>query len=184
MTVRNLFSYPALSTAGSGYMYGGWALTPGISSGTVNWNQLNNDVLRGCEFVLPFPVTIRKATIQNAVASTAGVVACGIYDANGNLLIDTGQFSATITTVQTLTLASPVTLPIGVYRYCWVSHNALSISTFTSTISGQLDYRRMIQNATRVFTAANLYGGSVMPATLGALTSLALNFIPMCLFEP
>lgn len=183
--VENPFGLPILSTAGSGFFFGGW-LFPGPSSTSVSWNNVLNDQLRGLEFILPIGFVVRKACIKNLAAGPAGAkVICGIYDAFGNLQIDTGQFDGTITaSVQSLTLASPVTLFGGfVYRYVWAIH--ANNSTCTSDGAFAANDPALNQNSSRIFTAANAYSGTAMPATLGALTVLTgVTSIPVCLFEP
>lgn len=179
-----------ISTAGSGFFIGGAGINPWLQSVGSNspWNNVSADQLRGIEFVLPIGMVVRNITIQNQGLVVGSSVIAAIYDATGNLLIDSGKFNGNSAAVQTLALGTPVTLPAGVYRHIWAQHlgsgtltsqSAFSVSCLANAAAGLLN-----SAAVRAFTAANVYSGTAMPSTLGALTKFGIGNIPTVLYEP
>jgi len=68
--------------------------------------------------VLLVPTTI--TAMECRMGTATGNIDMGIYDANFNLLVSKGATAAVATSVNTLTFASPITLPPGRYWLAWV----------------------------------------------------------------
>ena len=122
------------------------------------------------QFELPVAHTIR--TISGVTGSGIGgaTVNFGIYNSAGEKLIDSGALSVASSTTFGATLASPVTLPPGIYYF------AQSASVYTVVVDGfvlessPLLKAQALATGTYVATAANSTSGGVMPATLGTLS--------------
>lgn len=180
-----------LSTSGIGYFWGGMPLL-GNSDSAIAWNSSSGNTLTAIQFVLPFTITINKITIGIGTGVSGSFVLVGIYDQNGNKVIDSGEFSGTTSSVVlSNTLSAGVTLPAGVYYFAWgwtgTGSSALtSANSFTATAATGSTWpsNPMNKNVTRVATAGNSISGGVMPSSLGTLTALSsLNAIPAVLFE-
>jgi hypothetical protein len=129
--------------------------------------------------------TISKCSEQANDNAGGHTSAFGIYDINGNLVVDGGSFnSLTSPTVQTNSF-SPVTLNPGLYWHAQVCNRTGVAAGFTGIFMNSSSVFAYIantftENAVRCATAANLaiagpnnpQGNptTVLPATLGALT--------------
>lgn len=120
-------------------------------------------------FVLPFAITVRKVSVAVNIAAAASTIALGIYSADGNTkLVDSGPISSATTGIKTVTLATSVTLQPGTYFFV---QTASSTTVTTDNLGAQNNRTSMLnQNANRAGSAANTAPGSVLPATLGAIT--------------
>src|SRR5271157_202185 len=76
----------------------------------------NAGEVRVCQFILPYSFTIRKVS-WGATNNTSKHGSVGIYDINGNKLLDGGIFNQLVSPiVQTNTIAA-VNLPAGIYLF-------------------------------------------------------------------
>lgn len=165
------------ATPGKGWFIGGLGLSYAYAQGgAADWNFAVNKVAI-VEFTLVAPVTISKVITQvnaNIAASHFGV---GIYDANGNLLADSGALTAASgagTPVSTALRQGTVTLPAGVYYFAWTSDTAsLNMIFWGASIAPAPTIPN--KNNVRYGTAANASTAGQLPATLGALTAVNVN---------
>lgn len=136
-------------------------------------------------FVCKKTITIRKVTFQNGTIVVAGSTAnFGIYDINGNKLIDSGSFS-TATATQTLvnTLGSPVTLYAGtLYYYAEAATNTTTTSANNVAYSNAANLL-LIKNVMRHGVATNLLSAGALPPTLGSLSTNGVRTPCAVLFE-
>lgn len=139
--------------------------------------------VRACQFKLDDYYTISKITITVSAAGAAGAtVSAGIYDASGNLLIDSGAFDGTSATTQTKSI-TPVTLPPGVYYF---AQSQSTITTLTAqSIVQPAALITMMNNQTikKCGTCANAVVSGAMPPTLGTITATNYNML-LAVFEP
>lgn len=144
-----------------------------------------NNVL-AFKFVCRKTITIRKVVFENGTTVTALATAnFGIYDATGNLLLDSGAFS-TATASQTLsnTLASSVTLYNNtVYYFAQACSNSTNnaLGNGPSTLSGSVVPGARNKSVVRQGIAANAYNGTALPPTLGTVTGF-VNRVPVAVF--
>lgn len=151
---------------GSGGSNGASWIPSGQPANTISFLQLD----------LYSATTIRKITTQWVSNSGGGphFSTCAIYSLDGTTkLVDAGQnaFSdANITTPQTVTLVSPVTLNAGSYLVAWGATTAAGSGAmgFTWAIATELS----ILNNTykRYGLAGNALSSGSMPSSLGTLT--------------
>jgi len=124
-------------------------------------------------FVLPFNITISHCTFTVGITSAGGNVNWGIYDVNGNKLIDTGPQSTTTGGVFSAVISPAVLLTAGLYYSAVSSDN--TVCKFNA-FSGVPPFDNAM-NTTHVRwgVAANSTSGGVMPATLGTLVNLGTS---------
>jgi hypothetical protein len=124
-------------------------------------------------FVLPFNVTVAKVTFTVATLSSGGNINWGIYDINGNKLIDSGAISTTTGGVVTAAITPNVTLPAGLY-YTAVSCDNLVCKV--PSLSGVPPFdTAMNRSHVRWGVAANATVSGVLPSTLGTITNLGTS---------
>lgn len=168
----------AVTTTNRGGFFGGlvYPFTGTAISSTIT--AVINQV-RGMFFVLPFSVTIGRATV---IPNGSFVVDVGIFDISGNKLWSTGavSYSGTATTTTT---ASAVTIPPGVYAFCWSSTSAAASFFGPPGTNWQNWVGRT--GATSYFTAATAATAGALPSTLGALTAVnnPATLLPAVWFE-
>jgi hypothetical protein len=132
------------------------------------------NVVRVCQFTLPYAFTIGKVavTIANGAAGTADV---GIYTSSGNKVLNTGGFStAASATVSVPTTPAPVTLAAGVYYFAAACSSGIPQFVAIGTTNWETQINA---SSTKVGTAANAASNGVLPQTLGAITSGSFIFI-------
>ncbi len=179
VAIANTAPGGSFSTATQAYMWGpGFTQIP-TGSGTTTISPFGR-ILNVFKFVLPVSMTLRSCSYYwtNTIGSTG--LNFGIYDVNGNLLIDSGSFdvSTNANSVQTLNF-SAVTLPPGVYYFAQACDNSgLSApnTSYLAVISGSVMAKLSNAVAHNVATAANLKTAGpagVLPSTLGMLTDVS-----------
>ncbi len=134
------------------------------------------------QFVLPWRQAIGKAVIDIEAAFAAGKAAVGLYNAAGNsLLVNSGVIDTTATGIQTKIITPSFVIEAGVYMFAWTGDN--TTFKFRSFSSGDTVLNIITENGSKVGNAANPSVAGVLPATLGAITSIPLN-TPGAYFEP
>jgi hypothetical protein len=174
----------SFSTVGGGGFWG-----PGLADNMHGWSAsispettivTTGNEVRVRQFILQSSFTIGHIT--TSVGSGSGGASTfnfGIYDASGNLLLDSGAFNGANSvagTVQTNSITS-VTLAPGTYFF------AQTASIYTVSPLGVAEFATgliaadAIANATtaRYAIAANPASGGSLPSTLGTLTSETTN---------
>ena len=161
-----------------------YAHVPGVSFLAL----AGSNVVKTWQFILPFSITVNRAgTIVNLVRVAGSHFNAGVYSGDGNTKLIDVVFDGSLSTVQFVTLGTPVSLSPGVYFFAYSSTaSTIQMSGFTG-LSGNAPNLAGVfnQNFTRYGTAANSTSGNVMPATLGAITPAgASNFgVPAIWFE-
>lgn len=155
----------------------GWS--DDVSTATI---VINSNEVRVRQFILQSSFTIGHITtlLESGPYSPYLPVTFnfGIYDASGNLLLDSGAFngaSSMIGTVQTNSITS-VTLCPGTYYYAQTASSS-SVSPAGLGGNGYLPEVFTIANATtaRFALAANSAASGALPSTLGALTAESIS---------
>lgn len=177
ITSLNGWSQTSFSTSGQGGFWG-----PGLCENMHQWVDdivpqttivTTSDEVRVRQFILQSSFTIGRITSQVGAGAFAGrTFNFGVYSASGNLLLDSGPFDGSITTVQTLSI-TPVTLPAGTYYFAQsASHWAISVMGVAGS-APNLVVADAIANATtpRIAIAANSASSGVLPSTLGGPTA-------------
>lgn len=166
-------------TAGQAFFWGPGLLGPqfGQSQSTLSFG---GNTVYAYKFMLESTFTIRNCSYiwHGNIGSNTGIN-FGIYDVNGNLLLDSGPFdvSTAVDTVNTHTFGG-VTFQPGVYYFAEAIDNAgLSAPnlTFLPSPTGAAMAKLINAVATNAVTAANSKTAGTsgaMPATLGALTAI------------
>lgn len=140
------------------------------------------------KFVCRKTIVIRKIVFMNGSTVTASATAnFGIYDASGNLLIDSGVFS-TSTVSQTLsnTLTTPVTLYANTtYWFAQACTNGTNTAAGNgpATMSNAVVPVTRNKNVVRQGLAANAYSAGALPPTLGVVTGFVNRNPVAVLFE-
>jgi hypothetical protein len=133
----------------------------------------------GYQFVLESKWTISRCSTYLSVTSFNGQnFSFGIYNASGNLVVDSGAFICVSNlpaadTVLTNTFV-PVTLGPGTYYFVqstWTLHN-LTCSVNALGATNNITAQVYNANALRTVVATNTYNGTSLPATLGTLTGV------------
>lgn len=159
-------SWESFKGYGTGGGNGGSWLPASLTANTVLFTTLN----------LTAAYTIRKVTVQWISNSAGGPhFSCvAIYNATGTTkLLDAGTnaFSdSNITTPQTVTLGTPVTLQPGTYLVAWSATVTAGSGAFAFAFPTAQVPTILNQNVVRYGTASNVLSGGAMPATLGTLT--------------
>ena len=168
-----------VDTADQGYFFGGVVHWPTASSaGTVV--GVNNQI-RLIQFVLPFRAVVRRLALEISTLSVGGNLGVGLYDAGGNLILESGAISTTTTGIKTASITA-VTLEPGVYFHVETADNT-TVQVRKVGLSAQV---RNLLNANAVEKsglAANTSTAGVLPATLGAII-VTTNTPTMVLYEP
>lgn len=176
-------SPPSFQSLSAGYFWGGIGYG-GIIQGAVYTgaavSTVNNNVIVVL-FVIPWPITITKASINVTTLQAASTVTMGIYSSDGNTkILDTGTFDSSTTGVKTNTFTG-VLIPAGAYYFAQsTSNTGVQTENFGATTN-----RNNYLNTTggpRQGTAANSTSGGVLPSTLGAITNLSAG-ISVCFFS-
>ena len=144
-----------------------------LALSTSNWFYLN---------VVPYALVVDKITIYTQ-PGFSGNAFVGFYDSTGtNKLIDSGAIPVTAGGgAKTVTLASPVTIPAGLFIVT-VCADASGLSLNGTSPSANLVYI-FSANKTRMGTAQHTVSGGVLPATLGTLSYNPSAGLPNILFE-
>lgn len=178
-------------TAAVGGFWGGVTGEPAGAVATTGPQTASANRVYFKQFTLLCRVSVKKVSI-NVTASVASThVSVGIYDAGGNLLVDSGQFDCSSNGVKTNTLGASVVLPPGVYYFAWScdsTSSSLQVPYFTGLISqAALGAARDILNATAVRTGkgSNTVSSGAMPSALGTLSTASGEVDVQCaFFEP
>lgn len=163
------------------------------ASGPVAWNgaTLGAGAL-GTNAVMMILLTAQlcgHCSLTNSGVVASSKVFTGLYDNAGNLLIDVAGatgFDGSIATLQTKAFTQVLLLP-GVYYYVFGigtsgSNTNTSSTGFTNTAVPNAQLNSL---GKRYVKCANAWSGSTgLPATLGALTTIAAANIPCAFFEP
>jgi hypothetical protein len=139
-------------------------------SGSVMGTSMNQLTVFQFQPLVTF--TISKVSARVVTGAANSNVNFGIYDVNGNKLLDSGAISTASSAVNiSATFASPVKLSAGSTYYFAQSsdHTSNTIVAFTNGLPGSANIINL--NATRVGQAANGTVAGVMPATLGTITA-------------
>jgi hypothetical protein len=138
-----------------------------------NWSGIAN-------VVRTFPVQLREGMFvdeiqwRNNTNAASNFASVGIYDLNGNLLVDSGPQSTAGAGQRRVALTTPVFLPAGMYiaAYTATTTNTTQFATFASGTGIDTLY-----NAFNNYlgTAANSATAGQLPATLGTITSALVN---------
>ena len=163
---------------------GGYFVSGNIGISTAGTGAIGNANAVGVlQFTLPVGMLIGHCTVVNATAQSAQTATLGIYDVNGNKLIDTGTFSLTSGAPTALTNSfTQVYLPAGTYFFAWsnTTSNAVCLDVFTNFGPWQTLFENA--NTVKLGTAGNSASSGVLPQTLGTITKAALN-VPICVWE-
>jgi len=134
-------------------------------------------------FTLQVGMLIGHCTVVNATAQSGKIAVLGIYDVNGNKLIDTGSFSLTTAAPTSLTNSfTQVYLPAGTYYFA-VATDSNSVNSL-DVLTNVTPWQSLLENTfvLKMGTAANAMSSGVLPQTLGAITKAAVNIV-MCAWE-
>jgi hypothetical protein len=177
---RNFFgSSPSAPLANSWFW--GASGTQNIAGGAGQTISPVANRIVGVKVIVPFAITIAKVSIRISALSAGGIAVFALYSADGNTKLLQASFSTSAVANLTTTLATPVTIPAGVYIYCYAADNATA-QAVEESIPNVPNYLSI--NQTRFFSqTANPMVAGVMPATLGALTASTLSPYILCLFE-
>ena len=168
-----------VDTADQGYFFGGvvhWptALTVGLAVGV-------NDQIRTIQFVLPFRAVVRRIALEISTLSVGDNLGVGLYDASGNLILESGAISTTTTGVKTASITA-VTLEPGVYFHAETADNT-TVQIRKVSISSNVRNLLNAYATDKCGIAANTSTAGVLPATLGAITATT-NVPSLVLYEP
>jgi hypothetical protein len=179
-TVRS----PAQATfnaAGGGGFWG-----PGLSDNMHGWASgideyttivTTNYEVRVRQFILQSNFTIGHVTAQVGTAAPSGeTFNFGIYSSSGSLLLDSGAFDSSSTSVQTHSITS-VSLSAGTYYFAQTASDWVVQTVGVAGNAPYLIVANGLANATtpRYAYAANQSSGGALPSTLGTLTAETTN---------
>lgn len=175
----------SVSVSGQSYFYGPGLIFPPFGLSVISAGIVGASTqVRVAQFVLPISITVRKITISvTGAGAAASTITVGIYSADGNTkLLDSGTFNGASVTIQTNTITA-VTFNPGTYFLAQtvVTSAAIPLASSLANTSMQTIINA---NVVRIGNAANVASaGGVLPATLGVITSTAIN-TTLAMFEP
>jgi hypothetical protein len=145
-------------------------------------------------FMLPYAIVINHVSIQVSKPIAVSTMNAGIYDASGNLLIDSGTFDTSTNSPQYKinAIAAPVTLTPGFYYFAYsVSNTSVKLATLapqdgTSTAANAFSLSSFNTTGVqpRYGIATNVVSNGALPATLGPIINNENQIIPIVVFEP
>jgi hypothetical protein len=155
---------------------GGFITYP--ATGISALGAMNANGVYACQFVLPFQSAsnITSGTARLSVAGGSGTAfTAGIYSANGNTKIAEFRFDGNVTGVQTQTaFGGNFQLDPGVYWFAWSCQNTtMRVLGYTVPQTSS----DVCQQTLALFT--NAMSGGALPASLGAVVSVASVGIPL-----
>ena len=127
-------------------------------------------------FPLPFDITVQKLTVEITGSDAGKVGSVGLYDINGNLVVNSGTFSVATTGFKTQTF-TPVKLPKGMYYLAITSNGGPSYRAHLSNSWFSI----LNQNSAKNGKGTNTTGGA-LNQTLGTITAGTL-LAPVVMFE-
>jgi hypothetical protein len=123
------------------------------------------------QFTLSSPFTISRVSCYVAIGVASQTANFGIYDSNGNKLLDSGALNAGTSATTASNAITPVTLPVGTYYFAQSTSNTSIQITGFALNSAQLDDMVNAGGTVKNGQAANSTSGGVMPSTLGTITA-------------
>lgn len=128
-------------------------------------------------FPLPFDITVSQVTIEVTTASANKLASVGLYDQNGNLVLNSGTFSVGTTGFKTKTFTA-VRLPKGMYYLAITCDGGISYRAYSAT-GVWFDF--LNHTSAKAGTGAATTGGA-LNSTIGTITP-ATTLAPITLFE-
>lgn len=174
-----------VATNGQGYFVSDGRLNTymGLSDAACSFTNGTINQVLAFQFTLPIAITVSRVSVTIVGVSSSNFASVGIYNAAGTTkLIDSGTFSTTTATTLTNTI-TPVTLTPGVYWYAHTSNVTAATGAGLTNPSGTPIAPLLGAHTPRVGTAANASSAGVLPSSLGAITTLAVNMVA-AVFEP
>lgn len=172
---------PLISAANKGYFYGVFINQPSAALTTSTLSGAAN-LVRACQFVLPFAATISQVVIEITTGAALAVMDVGIYGDAGARLLNTAGITATAATtsgVATAFTQGATTLQPGVYYLAW-SSSVNTVAVRVPATAGGVFLN--VQATDKCGTAANAATAGILPATLGTITGSSIAIL-LSLFE-
>jgi len=142
------------------------------------------DEMRLSQFVLSIQLRVRLIKVEVTTGGGASsLLGIGVYDKDGNLLLESGAQDANTIGAQSYTLSTPVLLEPGIYFLGW-SSDSTSTATVRVDVSGN-DLTDLLNTGTvkKAGLGANDSSAGILPATMGTITASG-NIPPLIVFEP
>lgn len=172
------------STAGQGFFWGGSGSDLPAAAATTTAVISSNNQIMVFQFIIAFAITVRNVTVRINSANSGKFCGCGIYDINGNLLIDSGRFDqTTLNTTLANSLPSPVVLPPGTYYFAYSQDSTNASTAGYTTLATQFIILNGTSAVRRAFATNSWSSSTGFPPTLGALTQSAAGSFPLVLFS-
>lgn len=145
------------------------------------------NALYALQFTLPAALTIGHASIQIGTGLASSWVQFGVYDSNGNKLIDSGQFATTTSATKMTNSFTGVTLNAGVYYFVYEASAITTLTIYGENFSTDVAFAlaNNLSGNTAFGTCANGASGGALPATLGTITPLVsgTSYVPAVWWE-
>lgn len=170
-----------IATAGEGYF---WGISIQVEDYTAGLIVSGIDQCRVWQFVLPFRAVVRQITSEVTTGGGGGKkYGVGLFDANGNLLLETGALDANVVAINT-TAITAVTLEPGIY---WQGQTTDSVTTQLRELSRGTSEVALMNDSGVIITdgtTGNAGVAGILPATMGALATNAVRQPAAVLFLP
>ena len=126
------------------------------------------DQTRAYGFVLPFRVVVGNIVTEVTTGGGAGKkYGVGLYDVNGNLILETGTLDANTTQINSTSITA-VTLEPGIYFHAQTSDSATTQLRTINFVSQEQDFLKQ-GSANQVGIASNTGSVGTLAATMGTL---------------
>jgi len=183
-----------VATAGQGFLLSNNLMIPSLFGSVATATALvpastGANQVYAIQFVLPFKITITKATMLNA-ASGSAKMSFGVYSADGTTkIVDSGVFNVASDNNGYTNTLSAATLSPGVYWFAWTCDTAgknIQGINFSTTAAFFAQFFNLTTAHYGLSSNASSVGG--LPSSLGTITAQNTVFssagIPVVLFEP
>ena len=171
----------SVRTAGEGYFFGVSIQVEDIGVGVI---VSGVDQCKVWQFVLPFRAVVRQISTEVTTAGGAGKkYGVGLFDVNGNLVLETGALDANTVQLNTTSITA-VTLEPGIY---WQGQTADTTTVqLRDLVRGSTEVSFLNASGTIIADGTTGNAGSVgtLPSTMGALVSNAVRQPAAVLFLP
>ena len=153
------------------YFYSFGIMNPTLPPSATNYQSPTPNRVFAIQFYQAFSIKLLTVSIGVGTASAGDSANMALYDASGNLIVDSGPLSTTIGAGTRVTANINVSLSAGFPFFAWAITSVTPSLGAISTFGGGGAAAGVVQDPQSFFSSNSLAGGA-MPLTLGTLTNI------------